>query len=383
MIILLNLLICSSSETALRMPMFDMTIPANIVTLSNTVDFYEDFFMSYPLLNDNFLILCDGIPISRDKIPISPSIEKIEVINENVSSTYGNYACLPEGTKGVINIITKRFKPERPYSNIKWAKSPDYFQFELGRPLFRPNITMYVAGNLDTTLKTTSNLCFNSSLVNLQAFYRDNNTFGISASGGKANRSKLILTRDFYSLTQRFNISEHQLLIGVEDENGYFVQDYWEPFRLLYLVPSVRYGYDSKFYPKLGLGYVPVFNVTLFGSVTEKEQNAGIRVLESSINYSTVNGLTTRLVSPSLYNLKIGAFFGKDSLEGFTRWTLWGEYGKYFPSKEIGIHITGDIMSQMVRLELQIIDVKISYRVTPYNYPYNYYSYNIFWEFWD
>ncbi|MDD2889894.1 MAG: hypothetical protein PHE49_04540 [bacterium] len=375
MLILLNLLICSTSETALRIPALDMTTPANITTLSTSIDNYEDFFLSYPFITDNFLILCDGIPISRDKIPIFPSIEKIELINENVSSTYGNY-------EGVINIITKRLKTERAYSNIKLAINPNYFQFEFGRQIFIPNINMYLTGDLDTKLKSTSNLCYNSSLINLQAFYRDNNTLGISASIGKANRSKLILTRDFYSITQGFNISNHKMLLGIEDENGYFVQDYWEPFRLLYLVPSIRYGYDSKLYPKLGLGYIPMFNVTLFGSVSEKEQNAGIRILESSINYSTINGMTTRLVSPSLYNLRIGAFFCRDSTEGFTRWTLWGEYNKYFPSKEIGIHITGDILTQMLRMEFQIIDVKVAYtyKITPYD---DYYSYSIFWEFWD
>lgn len=365
-------------STPLRMPMMLMTTPTHTFVLENPIDTYEELFISYPFINDsNYLILQDGVPVASIKSICFPAIEKIEVMDENVSSIYGNY-------DGVINIITKRFKTDSPYSSVKLAKNPDYCQFELGRIVtngVNPMLDIYMAGNLDTSLKIVSNIGYKYRWLNLRTFYNDK----FILQGDLFSHSNFIFSKDFYSFTQQVKFHTHNIVLGIEDEVGGFVQEYWEPFPLVYIAPSVRYGYDSEIYPKLAMGYIPLFNTTIFGSITKEEKNIGFRVFESSVNYSTVNGIRTRLISPVIYNFKLGASFGKelsdlpsDSASGGLVWTCWGEYSKDFPAADIGVHLIEDLRTRMIRAELRIIDIRFFYKWKDYDI-----SYGLFWDFWD
>lgn len=363
------------SSTPLHLPLSLMTTPANAFIFENPIDNYEDFFISYPFLNDssaNYLILQDGVPVSSVNSICFTGIEKIEVLDENAASSYGNY-------DGVINIISKRFKSSNPYSSVKIAKNPDYLEFELGKDLLlnkKRLFDVYMSGILDTAMNTNFNIGYTSKNLNLRAFYNDR----LTLQGTIASNSGFTLSKDFYSFTHKVKFHNHNFVFGIQDEIGFFIQGYWEIIPLLYAAPSIRCG-DNKTYPKLALGYIPVLNLMAFGSIAGDEQTLGLRFFESSINYSTVNGIRARLLSPSILNLKLGTSLGKkltDSPADSLTWTCWAEYGRDFPSYNIGINLLGDLLTNMVRIELRVIDARFFYRWQDYDY-----SYGLFWDFWN
>ncbi|MDI6840583.1 MAG: hypothetical protein QMD71_07035 [bacterium] len=368
-----------------------ITTPSNAYSLSFAIDTPTELFISYPFIevrNDsvyfrgssNVLLLKDGVPISSLNDVCFTSIERIELLCEDASSTYGD-------CDAVINIITKRGKGGQPYSSIKLIKNPNHIQFELCKGLINqtPTLDFYLAGDLNSGSKFSGNIGHKSRWTNLR-LYLDKD-FLIK---GSVNNLRFSLKRNFWSITQKFNLrshllSGHELLLGAEKDIGVFIQDYWELRPLVYVVPSLRYNHViSRIYPKIAIGWIPKFNMIIFGSLTQTQSNLGIRWLESSINLfknDENNGIEIRLVSPWIYNFR---FIGAASLLHLANqgWgdelAIFGEYKKEFRNGDIGIYILGDLASETIRAELKILDAKIFYKLKSTE-P----SYGLFWEFWD
>ncbi len=391
------ILLLLSLETPLRTPEILMTTPVNACVLSTSLETPEEFFISYPFIkikNDSLyfrgsqvLLLENGIPVPSLKDISFPSIERIEVLGEKASSLYGDYPA-------VVNFITKTFEvlsleDKRAYSNIKLLKNPDHIQFEFGRAVFK-NFDFYLTGDLNATTKFKSNIGYKSRYADLRV-YLDDKPF---LKGSLFSFFNFLLKDDFFSLTQRFTFGNHKILFGTDAyqatcpdspalarrrdrarQAGFFVQDYWEPCPLLYIVPSLRYA--QKFCPKISIGSIPVFNMIILGSLSQNEINLGMRWLESSINLwldpqkATKIHPELRIVTPWIQNFKFTGAVGED-------WTITGEFKKEFKNRDLGIFISGDWKNELVRFELKIIDVKIFYKLKSLE-P----SYGLFWEFWD
>jgi len=378
MVAIITLLL--SMETPLRMPEILLTTPVNACILDIPIDTPLEFFLSYPFVNiqndsiyfrgsSKVLLLKDGVPISSLEDVCFPSIERIEVLGEDASSIYGDY-------DGVINIITKRFSGERTYSNIKLIKSPDHTQFEFSRP-FPKGVDLYLAGDLNSHTKISGNLGYKSSVANLTAYF-DKEFLLKGKLFSNLKFSLLPASRD-WSITQGFNIRNHKLLFGAEKDIGTLIQDYWEPYPLLYVVTGLRY--NEALYPKISLGWIPRLDIIVFGSLTETQINIGLRLWDSSINLfknDKEDGLEIRLVSPWIWGLKFIGAFTDDS-----QWTIMGEYKKEFKEGNLGLHILGDLASETVRFELKIIDAKIFYKLKMRSNLSMEPSYGLFWEFWD
>ncbi len=446
MILLLLLL---NLETPLRMPQILLTTPLNTYQFA-PLDRYEDFFLSYPFIsikNDSIyfrgsskvLLLLDGIPIqSLNDVPF-PEIEKIELLAEHSGSPYGDY-------DAVLNVIVKKFssteihfsqsiavfqpastetqpsicqlaplvfcdsaqneepptksvevqqlEKQMPYSNIKLLKNPDHVQFEFGKMLFRA-FDFYLSGDLDTTTNLSANLGYCSKFMNLRAYYTGAiQELPLMLRGSLLSNFKFSLARDFVSVTQQIDFKEHKFLLGTENRletsraTAFFVQDYWEVYPLLYLVPSVRY--DKEFHPKISVGYVPQLNTTIFSGLTQNQVNIGIRAFNSSVNfYSMFNEnrqeIETRLTTPWLWDFKLTTIFALSIMsdsqavqlsEDYS--TVIAEYRKEFKDGKLGLYILGDLLTETVRFEFQLIDTRIYFRLNP-----EIISYGFTWHFWN
>jgi hypothetical protein len=370
----------------MRMPRLLITTPINTYIFSHQLDTAEDFFMSYPALsihNDTLyfkgsskvLLLLDGIPISSLKDISFPLIEKVEVVAQDISSLYGDY-------DAVINIVTKRPEPELPYSKLN--KTPDYVEFEFGNPAFC-GMDFYLAGDINSTTKFNFGLGYNSKFASVRAYYINE----LMLQGSLFSNTRFYLKQDFFSLTNLWALKgalkDHKFLFGTDNLKAFLIQDYWEPYPLLYVVPGIRW--EEQIYPKISVGFVPSLNTTVFASLTPNQQIVGIRVFDSAISGSRSGnkeyGAETIIYTPKIWNFKfsissyITSILDYKSVRLLDNSAIMVEYQKDLKQKSMTIFITGSINT--LRAELKIIDVKFFYRLKNNLAP----SYGLSWEFLD
>ncbi|MBI4722245.1 MAG: hypothetical protein HY769_04495 [Candidatus Stahlbacteria bacterium] len=371
-----------SLGTPLRMKRLLLTTPMNVYTFTTQFERYEDFFLALPSLqikNDTLyymgsskvLVLLDGVPVSSISEVCLPAIEKIEVVAQDASSLYGKY-------DAVINIITKSHEDTTSYSCVKLYKNPDHLQFELGRQLFK-GIDFYLTGDMDSTSQWSTKLGYTNRFAQFQAYYSNN----FILRGSLFSNFNFCVKKDYFLLTDLWTLRGHKILVGTENISAFFVQDYWEPYPLLYVVPGVRY--DTTFYPKLSLGYIPRLDMTIFGSATSSQVLLGIRVFDSSISAFRSDGkygVEARFISPWIRDFKftlagyIPSLLDCQSISIADYFTASIEYGRGFKGNELGVSVFGDLHN--LRLEVKVIDIKIFYRIQQ-SLP----SFGLLWEFWD
>ena len=413
------------------------------------------------------LLLLDGVPIKSLHQVCFPGIERVELLAEHASSPYGDYDAVlniipkkfgstdshpvnssdrihsPQDSTDFHPVNPKTHLPLRhsesfvchpeslachseqseeslPYSNIKLLKNPDYVQFELGKLLFK-SLDFYLSGDLNSATKWSANLGYLSKFANLKAYL-----FGVDSSSSYLfqcsfpSNLKFLFTEDFFSMTQYLDFRNHKLLLGTDMFNtptdasnltktkntSLFIQDYWEPRPLLYLVPSIRYdvSQDSisyeQLYPKISVGFIPYFNVLVFSSITKNQLNLGARVFDSSINFYSIQdedsqGIETRFVTPWLWDFKLTTSFDipiSPTLKLSDSSTIIAEHRKEFKNGKLGVYILagvnlsrfnpesirGDLLTETLRLELKLMDAQIFYRLN-YEEP----SYGFSWHFCD
>lgn len=376
-------------ETPLRMPKALMATPANATVLYPTLENYEEIFLSYPFIDTliegkpyfrgsgNVLFLKDGVPVASFKDICYPSIERVEILGENARFLYGDY-------DAVINVVTKRFEGGKPYSRFKFLSNPSHIQFEFGRSVW-DNFDVYLTGDLNDKDRFSCNVGYRSRYADLCVYYDSVYTF----KGSLFTGLNVTLKKDYYTANQYLRFKNQEFLIGYDyfnEEQAFFVQDYWEVLPLMYIVPGARYQ-DDKVSPKLSLGWSPALNLTIYANLSCEQINCGFRWLESSINVFRQNdadivyGLETRLVTPGILGCRGIVAWGvrqDPESEWEYDWTIMGEFKHDFKIRNIGIYILGDWRSQTTRFELRIIDARFYYKLV-WLEP----SYGLSWEFWD
>jgi hypothetical protein len=372
-------------ETPLKIPRILLTTPIHSYSFSSQLDTPEDFFLSYPSLeiadNDslyfkgssNVLILLNGVPISNLKDVPLPSIEKIEVVAQDVSSLYGDY-------DAVINIIPKSVREETPYSKVKLCKNPNHVELEFGRDLFK-GLDLYLTGDLDSASRLSANVGYAAKFVTLRSYIGSEE---FMFRGSLFSSINVFAKQDFFSVTHLWPLKDHKFLTGTENGNAFFVQDYWEPRPLLYVVPGMRY--DGEWHPKISIGFIPRLDMTVFSSLTMNEALVGLRLFDSSISafrkQDNGYGVEARLVSPYVWGFRTAAAcyapVSQDSqlAELLDNSTIMLEYHKSLKKPDIGLSALADLNN--LRLEIKIVDIRIFYRLQESSY-----SYGLSWEFWD
>lgn len=383
------LYIIISLELPLRMPRILLTTPINAYAFYNPLDTPEDFFLSYPALkikNDTLyfkgyckvLLLLDGVITHSLSDVCFLGIEKVEVVAQDASSLYGDY-------DAVVNIITKKNTGEVPYSRVRLYKNPDYVEFEFGRYLY-PTIDFYLTSNLGPPSKFNTSISWTTKFATLRANYI--NEFILH--GALFSKIKFYLKQDLFSVTNLLNIKGHKILLGTENGDAFFIQDYWEPYPLLYAVPSLRYeaGTGNSF-PRISVGFIPHINVIVFSSLTPDQTVLGVRVQESNFSlFRYRNGeyeIETRFVSPWVlfglggFRLTSACYIPLSDYQAIKLLdysSIMLEYRRQFKEDNIGVYVLGDLNN--LRLELKIIDVRVFYRMQK-TAP----CFGLSWEFWE
>lgn len=385
---MLFLYIIITLETPLRIPRILMTTPINAYDFTHQLDTPEDFFLSYPALkvkNDTLyfkgsskvLLLVDGVPVSSLNVVCFLAIDKVEVVAQNMASLYGDY-------DAVVNIITKKPKAEIPYSKVRLNKNPDYVEFEFGRKILNP-FDLNLASNLGPPSKFNANLGWAIPKIGttLRAYYIDEFILQGASQLGSCSYIKFYLKQELFSITNLCSIKRHKILLGTDNGEAFFIQDYWEPYPLLYVMPALRY--DTLFYPQISASFIPYLNVVAFSSLTQNQSLIGVRVFDFNLSvFRDKTGeyeLETRLVSPWICNFKLTlasylqlANYQIIKLLDYCAVML--EYQQEFKKGDLGVYVLGDINN--LRLEFKIIDVKLFYRLQESSS-----CYGMSWEFWD
>jgi len=366
------LLLITTYSTPLRLELPLFTTPANVIVLRDPVDNTYDFFATFPSIEirgdsiffrgSKTLILKDGVPISSLADVDFPSIERIEVLGEDASSLYGD-------TVGVINIITKTFSYNIPYSKITLARHPERKEYEFGSNLGK-NCDLYVTGDVESGT-FNGNIGYRKEIADIRLYFGKD----FALKGNFFSRYKFILAEDYFMGSSTFKFKDHTTLLGIDSHEkiGLFVEDYFMLSPILFIVPSLRY--DVRFYPKISFGYIPRINFIAFGSITTHEINLGSRYKENVIvlyRKDGVFGINTAFASSWIKGIR---FLGGLSNEN---WSLRFEYKASFRDGNLGLHFLAD-SRKMARMELRVIDVRLWARAQKGFHP----SFGLSWEFWD
>jgi len=359
-----------STPLRLELPLF--ITPANVIVLSEPTDNTYDFFVTLPSIkiigdsiffrNSKTLILKDGIPISSLADVDFPSIERIEVLGEDASSLYGNTTC-------VINIITKTFSYDIPYSKITLARYPERKEYEFGRNLGK-NCDLYITGDVESGT-FNGNIGYRKGFADVRLYFGKK----FALKGSLFSHYKFILANNYFMASSTFKFKNHTTLLGIDNHEkvGLFVEDYFRLSPILFIVPSLRY--DQEFYPKLSFGYIPRINFIAFGSITRYEINLGSRYDENTIvlyKRKGAFGINTVVASPWIKGARFMCGLSNE------KWSARLEYQSNFKNGNLGLHFLVD-SRWMVRIELRVIDVRLWLRLENKLHP----SFGLSWEFWD
>jgi hypothetical protein len=371
------LLLITTYSTPLRLELPLFTTPANVIVLREPIDNISDFFVTFPgieIIGDSIffrdlkaLILKDGVPVSSLADVDFPSIERIEVLGEDASSLYGNAG-------GVINVVTKTFNYDIPYSKITLTRYlgdtlKGRKEYEFGSNLGK-SFDVYVTGDVEKET-FNGNIGYRKKFADIRLYFGKD----FALKGNLFSRYKFVLAEDYFMASSTFKFKNHTALLGFDthDKISLFVQDYFMLSPILFIVPSVRYG--AKFNPKLSFGYIPKLNFIAFGSITRDEINLGARYKENAIalyRKDGVFGINTTFASPWIKGVRLmGGLSNKDPSLRF-------DYKASFRDGNLDLYVLAD-SRKMARIELRVIDVRLWARVETDSYP----SVGLSWEFWD
>lgn len=358
--------------TPLRLELPIFITPANVIVLREPADNMYDFFVTLPSIkiigdsiffrNSKTLILRDGVPISSLADVDFPSIERIEVLGEDASSLYGNTTC-------VINIITKTFSYDTPYSKITLARYPEKKEYEFGRNLGK-NCDLYVTGDIESGT-ISGNIGYKNEPADIRLYFGKK----FALTGSLFSHYKFVLTNNYFIVSSTFKFKNHTTLLGIDNYEavGLFVEDYFRVSPILFIVPSLRY--DRELYPKLSFGYIPKINLIAFGSITRHEINFGSRYNENTVvlyKRDGAFGIDATFVSPCIKGAKLT--YGLSN----KKWSARLTYQSNFRNGNLGLHFLLD-SRWMVRVELKVIDVRLWARLENELHP----SFGLSWEFWN
>ena len=344
-----------------------MTSPSNIIAYDVEEKYIEDIIIKIPGLSITeekvyfygleVLVTKDGIPIKIGDV-VPQSIERIEFLGES-SIAYHSYP--------VLNFISQRF-PGGLSESMVWVRTGDTLGFELGRGVFESG-DIYISGRICETSIYEGNIGYILGKWKLRGYWCQEPFLELSSE-----IIKLRLSRDYQDICTYIKTNSVDIGFGavMDSSVSLHISSKIELIPLLYLIPQIKYCNDSLS-PKFSAGFIPYYEVILFGWTTSSHYGGGVRFRENSIFFQSPDHFGLLLQYNFRDNINIGMNYDNydDRLCFFLKTRYPFMNSKIVPQ----IYITNNL----TELSLRLIDVYISARIKGPYFP----VFNLSWRFLD